>query len=136
MRVVGELASLADTRCGPGFADLADRRARAICALCPVWQECLLHGLNEKLGRWGGLNRTGRARFRRLRQGLATDLRLLQNGVDVRDWAGNGLSLDRLGVESAGLDDLAAQSAASPSPAGSGRRLLERHSDTSDGRPL
>jgi WhiB family redox-sensing transcriptional regulator len=42
-------------------------RAAAICALCPVRQQCLDYALRNSIrhGIWGGLTREGRARERR-----------------------------------------------------------------------
>lgn len=42
------------------------RRAKAVCASCPVRTECLLHAIavNEDLGTWGGLGEAPRKRIR------------------------------------------------------------------------
>lgn len=38
----------------------ADPRARALCAACPVLNECADYGRSENFGYWGGLSRTAR----------------------------------------------------------------------------
>lgn len=45
------------------------RSAKAICATCPVQQDCLEHALtnNETFGIWGGKSERERARIRRQR---------------------------------------------------------------------
>lgn len=50
--------------------DVRERKAKAICAQCPVRAECLGYALNrpEKYGTWAGLNEDERASERRRRQ--------------------------------------------------------------------
>jgi WhiB family redox-sensing transcriptional regulator len=86
------------------FPDGGDtRRAKAFCAGCPVWGECLAYGLDEDHGVWGGLNRAERARLRRLRHRLAVTPTDPANTVDIRRLLAVGMSPDRLS-ELAGLD--------------------------------
>jgi len=86
------------------FPDGGDtRRAKAFCAGCPVWGECLAYGLDEDHGVWGGLNRAERARLRRLRHRLAVAPTDPANTVDIRRLLAVGMSPDRLS-ELAGLD--------------------------------
>lgn len=40
--------------------------AKAICASCPVRDECLEAGMSEHQGVWGGLSEAGRRQLRRL----------------------------------------------------------------------
>ncbi|HWG12839.1 MAG TPA: WhiB family transcriptional regulator [Streptosporangiaceae bacterium] len=49
--------------------DIRERKAKAICAACPVRAECLNYALSrpEKYGTWGGLNEEERAAERRRR---------------------------------------------------------------------
>ncbi|MFD1118840.1 WhiB family transcriptional regulator [Sphaerisporangium aureirubrum] len=49
--------------------DIRERKAKAICAQCPVRAECLDYALSrpEKYGTWGGLNEDERASERRRR---------------------------------------------------------------------
>ncbi len=55
--------------------EIRERKAKAICAQCPVRQECLDYAVSkpEKYGVWGGLNEDERAaeRRRRLRRARA-----------------------------------------------------------------
>lgn len=46
------------------------RRAKALCAICPVWRPCLDEGLEEPEGIWAGLGPADRDRLRRLRARL------------------------------------------------------------------
>jgi WhiB family transcriptional regulator, redox-sensing transcriptional regulator len=86
------------------FPDGGDtRRAKAFCAGCPVWGECLAYGLDEDHGVWGGLNRAERARLRRLRHRLAVAPTDPANTVDIRRLLAVGMSPERLS-ELAGLD--------------------------------
>jgi WhiB family transcriptional regulator, redox-sensing transcriptional regulator len=86
------------------FPDGGDtRRAKAFCAGCPVWGECLAYGLDEDHGVWGGLNRAERARLRRLRHRLAVAPADPANSVDIRRLLAVGMSPERLG-ELAGLE--------------------------------
>ena len=43
-----------------------DAAAKALCAVCPVREECLEHALreNERYGVWGGLSEVDRAKLR------------------------------------------------------------------------
>lgn len=43
------------------------KEAKAVCAMCPVRQECLDHAIDvgEKFGIWGGLSERERRRIRR-----------------------------------------------------------------------
>jgi len=52
----------------------ADRKAKALCARCPVRKECLEYGLGEEFGIWGGTRPPER---RGLRRGRATVYELL-----------------------------------------------------------
>jgi hypothetical protein len=96
-------------RCGGAglelfFPDGGDtRRAKAFCAGCSAWGECLAYGLNEDHGVWGGLNRAERARLRRLCHRLAVAPADPANSVDIRRLLAVGLSPERLS-ELAGLD--------------------------------
>jgi WhiB family transcriptional regulator, redox-sensing transcriptional regulator len=86
------------------FPDGGDtRRAKAFCAGCPVWGECLAYGLDEDHGVWGGLNRAERARLRRLRHRLMVAPTDPANSVDIRRLLAVGMAPERLG-ELAGLD--------------------------------
>jgi WhiB family redox-sensing transcriptional regulator len=86
------------------FPDGGDtRRAKAFCAGCPVWGQCLAYGLEEDHGVWGGLNRAERARLRRLQQRLAVSPADPANSVDIRRLLSVGLPPERLS-EVAGLE--------------------------------
>src|SRR3990170_4329007 len=86
------------------FPDGGDtRRAKAFCAGCPVWGECLAYGLDEDHGVWGGLNLAERARLRRLRHRLAVAPADPSNSVNIRRLLAVGMSPERLG-ELAGLE--------------------------------
>lgn len=41
------------------------KRAKAICAKCPIRVECASRGMGEEYGIWGGLTAEERARLRR-----------------------------------------------------------------------
>jgi WhiB family transcriptional regulator, redox-sensing transcriptional regulator len=73
-----------------------NRRAKAFCAGCQVWSQCLTYGLNEDHGIWGGLNRSERARLRRLRQRLSTAPTHRANAVDIARLVSVGLAPERL----------------------------------------
>ena len=49
--------------------EIRERRAKAVCAQCPVRADCLEYSLvrPEKYGTWGGLNEDERASERRRR---------------------------------------------------------------------
>ena len=49
--------------------EIRERKAKAVCALCPVRADCLNYALSrpEKYGAWGGLNEEERAAERRRR---------------------------------------------------------------------
>lgn len=79
------------------------RQAKAFCALCPVWQQCLEKGLEETHGVWGGLGRRERLRLGRLRARLATAPGDPQNAADVRRLVAAGLAPERLAV-AAGIE--------------------------------
>jgi WhiB family redox-sensing transcriptional regulator len=106
---MNELAWQERARCaGAGlelfFPDGGDtRRAKAFCAGCPVWGECLTYGLEEDHGVWGGLNRAERARLRRLQHRLVVAPADPANAVDIRRLLGVGLAPERLS-EVSGLD--------------------------------
>jgi len=86
------------------FPDGGDtRRAKAFCAGCPVWGECLSYGLDEDHGVWGGLNRAERARLRRLQQRLTAAPADPANSADIRRLLSVGLAPERLS-EVAGLE--------------------------------
>ena len=53
----------------PAQKDVRERKAKAICAQCPVRAACLDYALTrpEKYGTWGGLNEDERASERRRR---------------------------------------------------------------------
>ncbi|HEY9372573.1 WhiB family transcriptional regulator [Streptomyces sp.] len=57
-----------------------ERKAKAICAQCPVRNECLDHALAapEKSGTWGGLNEEERASERRRRQRRKTPVHVVE----------------------------------------------------------
>lgn len=79
------------------FPDGGDaRRAKAFCAGCKVWSDCLLYGLEEDHGIWGGLNRAERARLRRLRARLDLAPTDPNNAVDIKRLVSVGLSPERL----------------------------------------
>jgi WhiB family redox-sensing transcriptional regulator len=85
------------------FPDGGDtRRAKAFCAGCPVWGECLSYGLEEDHGVWGGLNRAERARLRRLQHRLRVAPSDPANATDIRRLLSVGLAPERLS-EVAGL---------------------------------
>jgi WhiB family redox-sensing transcriptional regulator len=42
------------------------RKAKAICATCPVIKECAAYGQNEQYGIWGGTTAKSRRRARRI----------------------------------------------------------------------
>ena len=86
------------------FPDGGDtRRAKAFCAGCQVWGDCLAYGLEEDHGVWGGLNRAERARLRRLRQRLMVAPHDPANTADIRRLLAVGLAPERLS-EVAGLE--------------------------------
>jgi WhiB family transcriptional regulator, redox-sensing transcriptional regulator len=86
------------------FPDGGDtRRAKAFCAGCPVWWECLAYGLEEDHGVWGGLNRAERARLRRLRHRLVVAPADPANAVDIRRLLAVGMAPERLS-QLAGLE--------------------------------
>jgi hypothetical protein len=79
------------------FPDGGDtRRAKAFCAGCPVWSECLAYGLEEDHGVWGGLNRAERARLRRLRHRLTVAPADPANSMDIRRLLAAGMTPERL----------------------------------------
>ena len=49
--------------------EVRERKAKAVCAACPVQSECLTYAVSrpEKYGTWGGLNEEERASERRRR---------------------------------------------------------------------
>jgi WhiB family redox-sensing transcriptional regulator len=49
--------------------DIRERKAKAVCATCPVQADCLAYAISrpEKYGTWGGLNDEERAAERRRR---------------------------------------------------------------------
>src|SRR6516225_4833749 len=49
--------------------DVRERKAKTVCAACPVQAECLTYAVSrpEKYGTWGGLNEEERASERRRR---------------------------------------------------------------------
>lgn len=79
------------------------RRAKAFCAGCRVWSQCLMFGLEEDHGVWGGLNRAERARLRRLRSRLDIAPTDSANAADIKRLVSVGLSAERLS-ELCGLD--------------------------------
>lgn len=99
-----------------------ESRAKAFCALCPVWADCLETGMAEEHGIWGGLNRAERARVRRLRSRLVQDPGDGRNERDIRHLASRGLTVERLIAVLPVLPERlrsladAAQSAPIPSP--------------------
>ena len=54
---------------GPKSAAVLERKAKVVCAACPVQSECLTYAVSrpEKYGTWGGLNEEERASERRRR---------------------------------------------------------------------
>ncbi|MGH9213060.1 MAG: WhiB family transcriptional regulator [Acidimicrobiales bacterium] len=90
-------ALCAHVACDLFFAENAVARAKAVCALCPVWAECLAFGLHEGHGIWGGLTRSERARLRRLRSRLTDAPADPQNSEDLRRLALHSLwNVERL----------------------------------------
>lgn len=79
------------------------RRAKAFCAGCKVWSDCLIYGLEEDHGVWGGLNRAERARLRRLRNRLDVAPTDPANAADIKRLVSVGLVPERLS-ELSGLD--------------------------------
>jgi WhiB family redox-sensing transcriptional regulator len=57
------------------FAERGDsgtiKRAKAVCAGCPVRDECLEYGLHERFGIWGGLAPKERREPKRARAAIA-----------------------------------------------------------------
>lgn len=50
---------------GQHFQNAENRyRAKLVCTQCPIRQECLVTGLHEEFGIWGGTDKTDRARLR------------------------------------------------------------------------
>jgi hypothetical protein len=79
------------------FPEGADtRRAKACCAGCPVWAECLEFGLDEDDGVWAGLNRAERTRLRRLQHRIAMAPDHEANVTDIRRLLAGGLAAERL----------------------------------------
>lgn len=99
------------------------RRAKAFCAGCPVWSECLLFGLNEDHGVWGGLNRAERTRLRRLRERLSTAPTDRANAADIKRLVSVGFDPARLsavsGLAVETIIDVVADSASRPMAPGS-----------------
>lgn len=79
------------------------RRAKAFCAGCQVWADCLLYGLDEDHGVWGGLNRAERARLRRFQHRLDVAPTDPANAADIKRLVSVGLVPERLSQLS-GLD--------------------------------
>ena len=54
--------------------EVAEARAKAVCAECPVREACLEHALThrERLGVWGGLSQRERRRVLRRRRRVAS----------------------------------------------------------------
>lgn len=50
----------------PSLTSIEVRRAKAICAICPVMQECFEFAMenDEEYGIWGGTTKSERQRFR------------------------------------------------------------------------
>ena len=50
-----------------GADDASERRAKAVCAVCPVAEDCLQYALetNQRSGIWGGTSETERKSLRR-----------------------------------------------------------------------
>lgn len=90
-------------------------RARAFCACCPVWSQCLAEALDrrDREGMWGGLRTAERDRLRRLRQRLGRAPRDPENGADRR-------ALERV----MGPERLAWVLGESDEPVSVGRRLV------------
>lgn len=78
------------------FPESNDKHAKAFCAGCPVWAECLAYGLYEDHGVWGGLNSVERGRLRRLRNRLARQPDDSDNARDARLLVSAGLAPERL----------------------------------------
>lgn len=113
------------------FPDGGDtRRAKAFCAGCPVWGECLQFGLDEDHGVWGGLNRAERARLRRLQQRLSASPADPANSADIRRLLSVGLAPERLS-EVAGLEVESiiarADTGRRRRGGGAGSRMRQRH---------
>lgn len=49
--------------------EIRENKAKAVCAACPVWAQCLDYALRNSIrhGIWGGLNEEERAREQRRR---------------------------------------------------------------------
>jgi WhiB family transcriptional regulator, redox-sensing transcriptional regulator len=73
-------------------------RAKAFCARCPVWAECLAYGFDEEHGVWGGLNRGERGRLRRLCARLVLAPDDPGNAKDIRLLVGAGVAPESLSV--------------------------------------
>lgn len=73
------------------------RRAKAFCAGCKVWSDCLIYGLDEDHGVWGGLNRAERARLRRLQARLDVAPTDPANAIDIKRLVAVGLAPEKLG---------------------------------------
>jgi hypothetical protein len=81
-----------------------------------VWRECLEFGLHENDLVWGGLDKAGRARLRRLAQRFKDKPSDPANGSDVCRLAVAGMPIPRLavvlGVTEKRLEALAARTKA------------------------
>lgn len=88
----------------------AVKRAKAICATCPVREACLKQGMDEEFGVWGGLSPEDRAGLRRHRDTVKAQEASAQSRAEAaqerleeaRRLYANGLSrreiAERLGI--------------------------------------
>ena len=69
-----------------GLSLRQERRAKAVCARCPVREECLQYALDsaQPVGVWGGLNAAELTRIRRNRQRAQRRAALLTTSPRVR----------------------------------------------------
>src|SRR5713226_8446014 len=67
--------------------EIRERKAKAICAACPVRLECLDYAVSrpEKYGTWGGLNEDERSAERRRRMRRANAARPSRQGQWMHD---------------------------------------------------
>ena len=64
-----------------------ERKAKALCARCPVRKECLEMGMTQEFGIWGGTTPGERVRARRYQKAVRVD-RLLEDMDDQAEELG------------------------------------------------